>query len=99
MVAPINTSVIRDKNRIPIWWGVSSTDGTTLVPIRIDSVTGYPLMEIGVSTMAVMSSIPSSLPRDGNRIPCLAGVSNASSTTIIPVSVNPANGAIQAQTT
>lgn len=91
-------SVIRDKNRVTIWWGVSSTNGTTLTPIQIDNSTGYPLMEIGVSTMAVMSSLPTALPRDENRIPCLAGVSNANSAQFIPISVNPATGAIQAST-
>lgn len=98
-MATYNSSVIRDKNRVPIWWGLSSTDGTTLVPISINSSTGYPLMEIGTSTMAVMSNVPAALPRDGNRIPCLAGVSSASSTTFLPVSVNPSTGAIMAQTT
>lgn len=91
-------SVIRDQNRIPIWWGVSSIDGVTLVPIAIDSVSGKPLMEIGTSTMAVMSAIPSTIPREENRIPALAGLST-DTMTIIPISVNPATGAIQAQTT
>lgn len=97
-MATYDTSVIRDGNRIPIWWGVSSTDGTTLTPIKINSSNGLPLMEIDTTVMPVMSALPSVLPRDGNRIPCLAGVSNADSTVIIPVSVNPSTGAIQAQT-
>jgi hypothetical protein len=92
-------SVIRDKNRVPIWWGVSSVDGTTLTPIQIDSSTAYPMMEIGVSVMPVIASLPDALPREENRIPCLAGVSNANATQFIPVSVNPTNGAIQVQTT
>lgn len=99
MASPINTSVIREQNRHAIWWGVSSTDGVTLVPIQIDSATGYLKMEIGTSTMSVMSALPTAIPREGNRIPCLAGQSSANATVFIPVSVNPATGAIQAQTT
>lgn len=92
-------SVRRDQNFIPIWWGLSSMDGTTLTPIFVDSTTGKVKMEIGTSTSAVMSVLPNQLPRDENRIPCIGGVSTADSTVIIPVSVNPATGAILAQTT
>lgn len=90
-------SIIRDQNRVPIWWGLSSIDGVTPVPIAIDSVTGKPLMEIGVSVSAVITALTASLPRDENRIPCIGGVSNADNT-IIPISVNPVTGAILAQT-
>ena len=90
-------SVIRDANRIPAWWGVSSVDGVTLVPIAVNSSTGKVKMEIGTSVMAVMSAIPTNIPREENRIPCLAGVST-DGVTILPVSVNPTTGAIQATT-
>lgn len=99
MVSPINTSVIRDKNRQTIWWGLSSVDGTTLVPIQVSSTTGGLKMDIGTSVMPVMSALPTTIPREGNRIPCLAGVSSADSSAFIPVSVDPSTGAIQAQTT
>lgn len=94
----LTSTVIHDANRIPIWWGVSSLDGVTLVPIAVDFTTGEPLMEFGTSTMAVMSFLTHTLPRDGNRIPCIGGVSNDGNKTIIPLSVNPATGAILAQT-
>lgn len=96
-MATYNSSVIRDKNRIPVWWGISSTDGVTLVPIQITS-SGVK-MDIGMSTMAVMSSLPAAMPRDGNRIPLLCGVSSTVATTVLPVSVDPVTGAIMAQTT
>lgn len=92
-------SVIRDQNRIPIWWGLSSTDGTSLVPIQVNSSTGKVKMEIGTSVSAVISVLPSTTSRDENRIPCLSGVSSTDSAVILPVSVNPATGAILAQTT
>ena len=91
-------SVIRDQNRIHIWWGVSSVDGVTLTPIQVNSSTGRVEMEIGTSIMPVMSAPPANIPREENRIPCLAAQSNASSSVFIPVSVDPSTGAIQAQT-
>jgi len=89
-------SVIRDQNRVPVWWGLSSVDGKTLVPISINSSTGKPMFEIGTSISAVISNIPETIPRDENRIPCLTGVSNTDSSVRIPVSVNPTTGAILA---
>ena len=91
-------SFLREQNRIPIWWGISSEDGVTPVPIRINSITNRVKMDIGTSTMPVMSRLTGSLPRDGNRIPCVGGQSNTDATVVIPISVNPATGAIQAQT-
>jgi hypothetical protein len=95
----LDLTVIRDGNRKTIWWGVSSVDGTTLVPIQINSTNGGAKWEVGVSVMPVVSALPTTLPRDGNRIPCLGGQSNDSNNVIIPVSVNPSTGAVQVQTT
>lgn len=97
-MATYDTSVRRDENRVTIWWGLSSVDGTTLVPIQVSSTTGYPILEDGVTTMPVMSSLPAALPRDGNGVPCFAGQSSTDSSVFIPVSVNPTTGAIQIQT-
>ncbi len=93
-----DSTVIRDGNRKTIWWGVSSVDGVTLVPIQIYSSNGGLMVEDGVSTMPVMAAIPETLPRDGNRAAALGGQSNASNI-IIPVSVNPSTGALMIQST
>lgn len=98
-MATQDSSVIRDGNRKTILWGISSVDGVTLVPIQVDSVLGGVLVEDGVSIMPVMANIPTSIPRDGNRTPALSCVSSANSSTFIPVSVNPATGAIMIQST
>lgn len=90
-------SAIRGQDRVPVWWGLSSVDGVTPVMIAIDSATGSVEFEIGTSTSSVMAHLPQTLPRDDNRIPCIGGVSNADSSVIIPLSVNPATGAILAQ--
>lgn len=92
-------SALRDQNRIPIWWGISSVDGISPVAIAVDATTGKPLMEIGTSVSAVMAHLNGSLPRDDNRIPCIGGQSNTDKTVVIPLSVNPVTGAILAQTT
>ena len=90
-------SFLREQNRIPIWWGISSEDGITPVPIMINPSNGRVKMDIGTSTMPVISYLNGSLPRDGNRVPCIGGQSSTDSTVVIPVSVNPLTGAIQAQ--
>jgi hypothetical protein len=95
-MSTLDSTVIREGNRRPIWWGVSSVDGTTLVPIQINSSNGGVKWENGTSTMPVMSAIPTTLPRDGNRVPSLGGSANG---VIVPISVNPATGAVQVQTT
>ena len=92
-------SVIRDQNRTPIWWGLSSVDGITLVPIQINASTGKVEMEIGTTNSATVSTQWLSLPRDENRVVCIGGASKNNSAVILPVSVNPATGAILAQTT
>lgn len=92
-----DSTVIRDQNRKTIWWGLSSVDGVSLVPIQIDSITRGILIENGTSTMPIMSAVPQTIPREGNRIPALAGVSNDGQNTIIPVSVNPSTGALMVQ--
>lgn len=98
-MSTLDSTVIRDGNRKTIWWGVSSVDGTTLVPIQINSSNGGFKAENGTSVMPVMAALPTTLPRDGNRVPCLGGVSNDGNNIVIPVSVNPTNGALQIQTT
>lgn len=89
-------SAIRGQNRNPVYWGVSSVDGVTPVQIAVSSATGGMVMEIGTSVMPVIAVLPASLPRDDNRVTAIGGVSNANSRVIIPVSVNPTNGAVQA---
>lgn len=92
-------TIPRDQSRTPIWWGLSSVDGVTPVAIAVDGSTLKAKFEIGTSVSAVIANLPSTLPRDGNRIPCLGGISNADGRTIIPLSVNPVTGAILAKST
>lgn len=93
------TSVIRDGNREPVWFGVSSTDGVSLVAIQVNSSNGGMKIEDGTSVLPIISAIPSTIPRDENRVTATAGISSTNSATFIPVSVNPATGAILIQST
>lgn len=98
-MSTLDSTVIRDQNRRPIWWGVSSVDGVTLVPIQIDSTMGGVMVEDGTSVLPSVALANTTVPRDGNRVPSLSGETDDGSKTILPVSVNPATGAILIQTT
>lgn len=89
----------RDQNHVPSWFGVSSVDGVTPTLITINSSNGGFMFEDGVSTMPVMAILPVAFPREQNHLPTIGGVSNANPSVIIPVSVNPATGAVMVQTT
>lgn len=90
---------IRDQNFVPSWFGLSSVDGVTPTLIKINSLTGKPLMEIGTSVSAVITVGTQKALRENNFLPCLGGQSNTNPLVFIPLSVNPLTGAILAQTT
>lgn len=92
-------SSLREQNRQPAWWGLSSVDGVTPVQILMNPTAGGMKMDIGVSVSAVIANLPTNTPRDDNRATAVAGVSKINNSVFIPVSVNPATGAVLAQTT
>lgn len=98
-MSTLDSTVIRDGNRKTIVWGISSVDGVSLVPIQVDSSMGGIMAEDGTSVMPIMANIPTTVPRDGNRSPALAGQSSTNANIIIPVSVSPATGAVMIQST
>ena len=90
---------LRDDNRVPVWFGVSSVDGITPVQIQVNSSTGKVLIEDGLSVSAVITN---GVPLDAiklNQTSCIMGQSNTNSAVYLPVSVNPATGAILIKTT
>lgn len=89
---------IRDKNRVPVWFGLSSVDGVTPTLIKVNSL-GQMAMEIGTSVSVVITVGTQIDLRDMNHLTCHGGVSNADTSIFIPLSVNPATGAVLAQTT
>ena len=93
-------NTLKDGNRIPVWFGISSVDGITPVEIKINSSTGRASIETGNSVCAIITNgVPKDAIKDDSRVSCIMGQSNADSTIYIPVSVNPATGAIMAKNT
>ena len=74
---------IRDNNRVTIMQGVSSVDGTTLVNVVIDSVTGLVLCSQAASGTHGAVTNREIAYRDGNRVPVMLGESSADDGTLI----------------
>lgn len=89
---------IRDKNRVPVWFGLSSIDGVTPTLIKINSV-GQVIIEIGTSVAGTITAGTQKALRDMNYVTCHGGQSNTNSSVFLPIAVNPSTGAILAQTT
>ena len=81
---------IKDQNHIPVMLGVSYVDGTTLVPIGVDSATGGLEIDL-VNTFS--GTINTNALRDSNHVPVLMA-ENSVDGTLIPVYVNPTTGGI-----
>jgi len=47
---PSNYQAIRDQQRVPVAMGVSNTDATQTLPLKIDSVTGRVLIDSATGT-------------------------------------------------
>lgn len=71
----------RDQNRVTVALGVSSVDGTTPIPFRVDPATGRLLMTNMDSTTSGAVTAVNLAKRDGNHKPIALGVSSADSTT------------------
>ena len=84
------TDAIKDQNRIPVMLGVSYVDGTTLVPIQIDSSNNGIVVD-RVNTFS--GTINTNAIKDENRNNVLMGT-NSVDGTLIPVYVNPTTGGI-----
>ena len=80
---------IRDENRITTLLALSYVDGTTLVPVEIDSTTGGVMVDItnSVSTAAMNAA------RDQNHRTTLMGVDSVSGDPI-PLFADPVTGGI-----
>ena len=81
---------IKDQNHIPVMLGVSYVDGTTLVPIQIDSSNNGIVVD-RVNTFS--GTINTNALRDSNHVPVLMA-ENSVDGTLIPVYVNPTTGGI-----
>lgn len=68
----------RDGNKVTVAMGVSSVDGITPVPLRVDPVTGYLLIEVIPDTDIISFPVSSPAKRDGNRVPASLGIDSNS---------------------
>lgn len=85
------TEAKRDSNGVPVGTGVSKTDGTTILPIKV-----HP-SEFGIivdDNTTGTSAATGNAKRDNNQVPVLMGVSSADGVTPIPISIDPGTGAL-----
>jgi|6_EtaG_2_1085325.scaffolds.fasta_scaffold25753_2 hypothetical protein len=83
------TNVIRDNNHIPSILALSYVDGTTLVPLKINSSNGG----IEIDRVNTVSTTAMDAARDGNHKTTLMGVDSVSGNPI-PLFVDPTTGGI-----
>lgn len=78
-----NNPNLRDQNQRVVGSGVSSVDSVTPIMIRVDSVTGYLLVDDSASSN---SATPRDWnKRDGNGYPTMYGISSVDNTTLVPI--------------
>jgi len=72
----------RDENRVPTLLGTLNTDGTTIVPIKVNSLTNKISVSDGISGS---DNGPVDALRDENRVPTLIAVSSVDGVTPVVV--------------
>jgi hypothetical protein len=73
-------NLYRDENRITIGGGVSSSDGTTVLPLKVDPVTGRLIVAIDICTDSPIVSDGTDLI-DENRVQVSSAVREDNNTT------------------
>lgn len=73
----------RDQNHKTVAGGISSTDGVTVLPLTLDPVTGFLLVESSSDSITV---IPATMDkRDQNHVPTVYGISSDDGVTLVPI--------------
>lgn len=72
----------RDDNGVPTLLGVSSSDGSTIIAVKVNSTT-HELMADDASTGSDLG--PTNAPRDVNYVPALVALSSADGVTPVVV--------------
>ena len=83
------TDAIKDQNHVPSLLALSYVDGTTLVPIKVNSSNGG----IEVDRVNTVSTAAQDAARDGNHRATMMGVDSVSGNPI-PLFANPTTGGI-----
>jgi len=71
-----------DENHVPTMIAISDADGVTLIPIKINPVTGGIKVSDGMAG-SVYGRVSSQ--HDDNHVPTMSGVSSADMTTVVPI--------------
>lgn len=83
------TDAIHDENRVKVWLAASYLDGTTPVPIQIDSSNGG----VKVDTTHSIGFTPTPIdPRDANHTPFICAEGDDGN--VYPLFADPATGAV-----
>jgi hypothetical protein len=84
-----NTQAPRDSNRVPVALGVDGSGNT--LPLRVDPATGRLLIEIVGVTSVSPPTLPTTLPRDSNRVHVAGAMSG---TDVSPLLIDTRNGTL-----
>lgn len=85
-----------DNNGNPVMTVASNADGNTLVNLKVDPTSHGIVYEDGTTGSDFART---TIPRDANSVPMLAGVSSSDGTTPVVVYGNPATGALLTKST
>lgn len=87
-----NTNAIHDDNQSNGILGVSSADGVSTLPVRVDPVTGRVLMDITQISSTSVPTLGTTIPRDSNQVPVGRGVTDDTNLTPTPLLISSSNG-------
>lgn len=73
----------RDQNDVPVGLGISSSDSTTPIMLRVDSVTNYLLVSDTGANVTVTSATWDKI--DQNDVHTKYGVSSVDDVTLVPI--------------
>ncbi len=74
---------LRDDNDVPNMLGVSSVDGVTPIPLTVDPVTGYLLVNIVDSSSAVSPVLRADAQHDSSSISTMLGWNGSATQALI----------------
>jgi len=77
----------RDQNFVPTVLATSDADGSSTVPVQVDSVTSS--LRVNLGTTAPGVTVSAVAKRDGNHVPVLMGVSASDGVTPTPILSDP----------
>lgn len=81
----------RDQNRVTVLMGVSSADGVTPVPLRVDPITNALLVEVTFDSDTTIA-LKTPAKRDENRVTVELAVDTNGD--VRPFSIKPSNNAL-----